>query len=59
MTGILAATVLLWVTETLPLFATAFIAITLATIRPRDCRGALIIRTRDSPLAEPGWPWLS
>ena len=29
MTGILAATVLLWVTETLPLFATAFIAITL------------------------------
>ncbi len=29
MTGILAGTVLLWVTETLPLFATAFISITL------------------------------
>lgn len=42
-TGILVATVLLWVTETLPLFATAFISISLQIVL----------------LGNPGeWPWL-
>ncbi len=43
MTGILAGTVLLWITEALPLFAAAFIAITLELLL----------------LGNPGgWPWL-